>query len=466
MKHLFLFLNLFLFHNSNASTELHLYYNFDHCANCNSEFELLNKIDSKIKKTLFVTEKSASFIDEFLQNHHFNKSDFNIKYLKNNFFECKKINCTLPLYESFCLVIFENGNKDSFALKQLSYRLKTLSTSKSTIARIINLPDSIKISNRFQFSVTNRTINFLDETLNKNISLFLNPELNNIEKAIIIKHANFKSAYFLKIACFDTSNYRKFLPVLRSIGKQSPEIGKAFITDSTINLMLSFSYPEIINTDSNITLKLFLYSKNFKNNQSSLICVKKDGYSTKNHLDHNYTINNIQPFFIYNKKAYFSVANWLDSLDRDLLAEYDLINGQLEYKNIVPNRVKYIPNKKKKLGYDLNRYVNNNFYFVNSYPYFFDYKTNQQLIFDPNTFIHEGEQDYFISDVKKVEENIQVLCVYKKEVIQYTFNALTQKLVEKKNLSIDRNLSTDYIRYIGENKCILFDSNKIHIIDF
>lgn len=465
MKHLLLLLYSILFVQTRAGIDFQLYYNFNHCANCNAQFDLLKNIDPTIKKTFFFTKNSQSYLDEFLKDHDFKKSDYTIQFVNDNFFECKKINCVQQLYESYCLVFYGEGKKDSFLLKELSLKLKSLLNATALTNQTITLPDSITLSDRFQFSVHKNIINFLDETLNKNVTLLLNPEMTKIEKALVIKRDIFKPSQFLNIACFDTTIYRKFYPVIKSIGKHVPAISKTFITDSTINLMLSFSYPEIINTDSNITMKLFLFTKSLRTNQNTLFCLQKDGYSSINKLPENYTINNIQPFLINSQKIYFSIAKWEDTIDRDLLAEYELKSNQIDFKKIIKNKFQSVPNKKRKLGYDLNRYVNSDFYFTNNYPYFFNYKTNEQFVLDEKDFLVESHSEYFIIDVLSADDKLFVLVVYgaDKKVLKFSYDSKSKKIINKKEVKLNPNEDFNYLRFINSNTYLNYENKKIRI---
>jgi len=487
-RYIFLSL-LFITANLWSNVTLNIYYNSYSCSNCNISFNLLRNVNPKVEKILFLLEKNKPYEDEILIKYNFQTTDFKINYLDDDHFTCKKKPCKEIMFESYCLLIAGQTKIDSFLLKHLSEKIKFINsefelidyqntltvapasmTSKTFILNKINnristlptsysitIPDSIKLSDQIQFTRSNGIINLRDQLLNKNVTLFLNADYTKIDKILLVKGESFKPKPFMKLNCFDTIEYKKCFPVLKKQGAHIIKIETAYVNDSTINLFLNCTFPIIKGNDTLFDMKYFIYTKNFKNDRTSLLCLKT------NQLAKGFWLSSL-PFFIVANKAYISVRNYDEGDEKNVLAEYNILNGQLEFEKILENKAGIIKNNRKAEGIDLNKYVNAEFYFVNTFPYLYDYKNKAEFIFPEKDFFTDKSQEYYINDILRVNNRIYLLVILGKDVYTLIYDASTKLLVEKKKLPIDQKYDTNLIRFNNEYSYILLDKRCIHFV--
>ena len=483
-----------------AQKSLDIYLNTNDCINCNNIFTYVKKIDKSITKNLYLSKENQEITDDILKNYELKRSDFNISYLPSDFFNCKS-NCPLPVYPSYCTFYQNQRRVDSFLLKLLPQKVPVLNksvspqqnNSKNTkeegpkSGSSVNksppqpgtsedlsgfqIPDSIKFSSQAELFVNDTIINILDRLLKKNVTLFVNSNYTKIKKIIILKSESFKPGVFMRLNCFDTAFYRGCYPMLTSLAGNFPKIESAYITDSTIKLMLGVTYPRYPNlkttdslmlqrnkkfklTDTIMDSKYFIYSKNFITNKNNLTCIENNSFS-----DGKYWLLSL-PFYFNNNKLYVSIRSLTQPNDPNFLVE--LNPGMTwNYSRIIENTLK--PDIQQPKNYVLNRVLNPNFYFANTIPYFLDFKKNEEFLFNKEDFMDQGKQ-FYITDVVSYNNKMYVLVNYGNSLVRFILDPKTKKVLEKNKIADTKESERIHIRFITHQSYLIMDGKKFYVI--
>jgi len=463
MKHLFfgfLFscLTSVLF---SVNTTLDIYYNTNMCRNCNLYLTYLKKIDPQIQKRFFISESSKDVIDELLSEYGLTSKEVTVSFIHADHFKLKQTNKQI---ESYCIVNKNNTKIDSFLLSELSKKIGFLNATTTFLTAdkskwdSIIIPDSIKISNRIRIFNHGDILNISDYLLNRNTSLFIDPSSNKIVKSIIIKSNEFYPQLFLKTNCTDTVMYKAMFGLLKAIGSDKPKIESAFVNDTSISLYIGFPSPLAIkNTiDTNIINRVFFYSRNFKTNRSTLNWVVDDGLIPT--LENEYIINNVFPFYLYKEAFYYSVYSEKNPLDKNFISKHTKKGDKIFFEKILRSKINTwepIMNFENS-----NKSTNSNFYFLNSYPYFYDYTKNEEFTILPS-ILNPEKLNFYINDVIRNGNQIKLIVILNEIPYLFVIDYTTKKIIEKSKIET-KNKSVEFLRFHNSNEYFLIDKKTIY----
>lgn len=499
MKNITVFTILFSSFVLHSKEKLEIYFNVDDCTNCNNLIRFTNNIETGIDKIFWLCGENKTVVNEIFQNFGVSPTDFEIKYLPNDFFQCKKSNCVTRVLSSYCVFIDRSEKKDSFSLKELPEKIKVLkrnnwnnqnhfygleSSSDSIRSLAVNvsklhgtlvlLPDSIKISKRTNVFIKDSTINIFDQRLNKNITLYLNSNFSRIKKIHQIKGNNLDVNSFVATNPFDTTFYRGLYPRFKSMGVHLPKIESVFINDTTINLMVNLTYgryPDPKTTDSlrlkrkvkplaiNDTIadmKYFFYSENIRTNKFQVRYMDKMSYENSEYWALGL------PFILVHDKLLASVHSYSKPNSEVLLAEFKVKNDRVEFTSTHINSTKNIRTNSLADKQIMFRDINSNFYFTASVPFFYDFKKNEDFLLDEKDF--NSEDKLHILDVIRDKEKLLILVSEGDKIFKYTFNYSTKKKEEKMQLDLDLPAKEINIRFLETDKYLILDSDKLQIL--
>ena len=411
---------------------------------------------------MVTTKKAQPFIEEMLEPHQFRKDDFTWSFVENDFF-IRKNGDKVDLCPSYCLVYLNGLKKDSFLLKAIQSNVSKVNAMKGSsgpqLMRIA-VPDSIKLSDRIDVYVKGNVINIQDDLLNKNVYLRMDNKRPVISEAIVIKGSEFNIQDFLANNCFDTTVYRKSRKTLIANGAGLPAIESAFVTDSAIHLMTSLYYPiPKGGNDTVLSQKNFIYTRSLSDSKkTSLQCVVTDGLYEP--LSGKYVLNPSMPFIIKDSRAYFSVSDYEDPLEKEFLAEFKLSALKPKFVAIVPNTTGPFRYAKKSEGFMLNKRLNKNFYFSTQHPYFYDYLRNEQFQLNPADFTLNFRRDYYIQDVIRSGENIQLLYSIGSHLIKNTYDK-DKKLLSSEEVVLREELDITHAKFLTADSYLFLDKGDL-----
>jgi|GEM_PF-3440953 len=487
----------------NCQVKLDIYYNPDDCKNCNNVLNSIKDLSTDVNKFFYITKDSENIIEEVFQNMGFDQKKYKINYLPNNFFQCKRKDCISPVLSSYCLFSEGSIKADSFLLKNLPGRISylnsiserekdkssnggkplnnLLNSSQNIVSSgnqsnhlSIDIPDSIKISNRCKLFVRDSIINIYDFQLNKNVTLFLNQDFTFIKKIIVIKMRGINPQIFLRSECLDTAFYKNTYAIISRTGHHVPSVGSVFVSDSTINLLLSLTYPRYPDpntydslrlnnknskfsiNDTILDMKYFVYTRNFSTNKTRLHCINKISYARDE-----YWILSL-PFIFEKDKLFASIHSWNNPADANFLGEFELTNNRFEYKGLRSNDNKNIKIENLRKNQILQRDVNSNFYFTTSLPFVFDYKRNKDFLFDKNEF--NINEEIFINDVIGDKDKLYFIVSENGQFFKYTLNTKTKKREGKTAIQLDMPDGPKELKFLDINKYLFLNGNKLYII--
>jgi len=464
-------------------------------------FNAIKELNAGINKIFFTTRDTEHVIDEVFQDMGLGKNTSELKYLSNNFFQCKQKDCITPVLSSYCLLLDGTAKKDSFLLKTLPRKIaylnseyeknksvhgsKSLSVPSTYSSSLrsdedqakyytIDIPDSIKISNHCKLFIRDSIINIHDFQLNKNVTIYLNHNFKTVKKIMVIKMKDINASSFMKSECIDTAFYKSVFPRIHRMGIDVPSIASTFISDSTVSLMVTLlcpRYPDPNTFDSLrlnrktskftvhdtiLDMKYFIYSQNLTTNKIKIQCINKVAYQ-----EDKYWILSL-PFILEKNKLFASIHNWDNAKDENFLAEFKLTNNIFEFKHLRVNNNKNIKIENIKAKETLQRDINSNYYFTTALPFVFDYRKNKDFIFDKNEFLVSDK--LYIHDVFGVGEKIYFIASENAQYFHYTLNINTGKRESKTQINLDISTKSKEIKFLDANRYLLLDGNKIYII--
>lgn len=463
MKLLFFGLLFFCFASEafSMNTTLDIYYNTNMCRNCNLYLTYLKKVDPQIKKRLFISESSKDFIDELLDEYKLSTQDLTVSFISANHFTLKQTNKQI---ESYCIVSSNSVKTDSFLLSELGKKINQLNTKKTFPSSekskwdSIAIPDSIKISNRIRIFNSGNTISISDYLLNRNTSLFIDPSKNRIVNSIIIKSNEISQSSFLRTNCTDTVMYKAMFGLLKAIGSDKPKIESAFVNDSSISLYIGFPCPLAIkNTiDTLIINRVFFYSKNFKTNRSYLNWVVDDGLIPT--LEKEYIVNNVFPFYLHKEAFYYSVYSEKNAMDKNFISKHNKKGDKIYFEKILRSKIEnWEPDKNFE---NSNKSTNSNFYFMNSYPYFYDFTKNEEFAISP-ALLNPEKLNFYINDVVRNDSQIKLIVLLNEVPYLFVIDYQTKKIIEKSKIDT-KNKSAEYLRFYSPKEYFLIDKKNIY----
>jgi hypothetical protein len=444
-----------------TNTTLDIYYNTNMCRNCNLYLTYLKKLDLQIQKRFFISESSKDIIEELLSEYGLTSKEVTVSFIQDDHFKLKQINKQI---ESYCIVNKNNTKIDSFLLSELGQKIGFLNATNTSVTTdkfkwdSIIIPDSIKISDRIRIFNHGDIINISDYLLNRNTSLFFDASSNKIVKSIIIKSNEFYPQLFLNTNCTDTIMYKAMFGLLKAIGSDKPKIESAFVNDTSISLYIGFPSPLAIkNTiDTNIINRVFFYSRNFKTNRSTLNWVVNDGLIPT--LENEYIINNVFPFYLNKESFYYSVYSEKNSLDKNFISKHTKKGDKIYFEKILRSKIDtWEPNKNFE---NSNKSTNSRFYFMNSYPYFYDYTKDEEFTIQPS-LLNPDKQNIFINDIIRNGNQIKIIILLNQVPYLFVLDSQTKKILEKSKID-SKNKNVDYLRFYNSNEYFLIDKKIIY----
>lgn len=444
-----------------TNTTLDIYYNTNMCRNCNLYLTYLKKLDPQIQKRFFISESSKDIIEELLSEYGLSSKEVTVSFIQDDHFKLKQTNKQI---ESYCIVNKNNIKRDSFLLSELGQKIGFLNATNTSVTTdklkwdSIIIPDSIKISDRIRIFNHGDIINISDYLLNRNTSLFFDASSNKIVKSIIIKSNEFYPQLFLNTNCTDTIMYKAMFGLLKAIGSDKPKIESAFVNDTSISLYIGFPSPLAIkNTiDTNIINRVFFYSRNFKTNRSTLNWVVDDGLIPT--LENEYIINNVFPFYLNKESFYYSVYSEKNPLDKNFISKHTKKGDKIYFEKILRSKIHtWEPNKNFE---NSNKSTNSHFYFMNSYPYFYDYTKDEEFTIQPS-LLNPDKQNIFINDIIRNGSQIKIIILLNQVPYLFVLDSQTKKILEKSKIDI-KNKNVDYLRFYNSNEYFLIDKKTIY----
>jgi hypothetical protein len=463
MKQLF-FLLLFTclgLKSFSVNTTLDIYYNTNMCRNCNLYLTYLKKLDLQIQKRFFISESSKDIIEELLSEYGLTSKEVTVSFIHADHFKLKQ---TDKQIESYCIVNKNNTKIDSFLLSELGKKIGFLNASNTSATAdklkwdSIIIPDSIKISDRIRIFNHNNIINISDYLLNRNTSLFLDPPSNKIVKSIIIKSNEFNPSLFLRTNCTDTVMYKAMFGLLKAIGFDKPKIESAFVNDTSISLFIGFPCPLAIKntSDTDIINRVFFYNINYKTNRSSLNWVVDDGLIPM--LEKEYIVNNLFPFYLNKESFYYSVSSEMNNMDKNFISKYIKKGDKIYFEKILRSKIDtWEPIKNFE---NSNKSTNSHFYFMNSYPYFYDYTKDEEFAIQPS-LLNPDKQNIFINDIIRNGNQIKIIILLNQVPYLFVLDSQTKKILEKSKID-SKNKNVDYLRFYNSNEYFLIDKKTIY----
>lgn len=424
------------------NSKLFIYPNFNDCLNCNIGINFLKDINDTFQLCFKIPISQRNFANEMLASYELNKK-YDIKYIESKNLKNK----------TQCSFYYKNRLLDSFPLSEIQDRKIFFSNILKLNQNILN--DTLKISDRAIFQLNNFNLIATDYNLNKVIFSSINNKFQNF----VIEGKMFNPILFLKLGNIDSLYYYKNFKTLKYIGKTIPHIDLSYLTDSTLYLLLSFSYPEEgLNNTLNVKQKFYVYERNIFTKTKKLKYLKD--IELRNITNHTLFLDNLMPFFVKNNNYFFENHNlsdysksiWYYSCFKDA--------DTLKYKNsfyrlpIDSNlQLKY----KKQISESM---VNSNkdFIFFSNFPLFHNTTSNKTYFIE--SYLKEIEKFYFIDVIENID-NICILLKNSNDYFKIELNKTNFKLINKIKIKINEFENEESIKFINNKSFFVLNKNNI-----
>ncbi len=433
-----------------ALPTLSVYLNLRDCATCNNYMYRLKEI--KIQKNIFVLKSDSNAIMELLANYELPKN-IQVYYLEDNFFTKTK-----QFVQSYCLLRNGFNQIDSFSLSSLPKNISSINSKYGLEANLplgLTIPDSIKFSTRTFINVNKNILTILDYTLNKNVTFILSEDLTKIEKVIQIKGTSFKSEHFNNNSYFNAKFYNGFYNELKAYGKHYPQLERSFITDSTINMIVTLPYPWILGKDTAIGALIYLYQKNFVRNKSQLLHIEdiEKDYSKAEHY-----LSNVDAFFIDGNTINLSVFNIDEKKERFILANFKRLDNQLIFNNYIDKKIQQKELTDFPFINTSAKFANTQFYYYSSFALLYNIKSKQ--FFNAHTLLTQLlKTKYFIIDVIENEQkDIEMLVECEGKLLHLKLSNGILSFIE--NLALKNIKPSISIKFNGKNSVFILDNDN------
>lgn len=414
---------------------MHIYLNSFTCRACNLLGKDLEKFP-EYYKILYLTNGDSLILDELLESYNFNKDTYNeIKFVQNDFFQTIQRHAMRSFY-----VVERFGLKlDTFILGDYS-KLRNKEYNKEFGLKKIGLSKDIRFSNNSVITTTKDYILISDYKLNKAI---VAKEVNDSILPIMAFDQNsFKINDFLSCACIDEKFYKSVAKELRESNTKLYQIENGYILDDVLNLMISFTNPQISQNGVDIELfqKTFIYSRNLKNFSTKMTCVNIDGLTeTDNILSNKFHTTNFN--FIKNSDTIYMPIVALDQKYKSLFVKQVIIDGKVKSLGLTKDLKSILPDDfdfNYQSLWDFNsRGFNNSCYYFLKNPLVYLPKEKKTIFVNNKLLIEDvRKRGNYISDVIFNTEKIVFIVQKDKKWFSEAYNSLTYDLIDKKIIDL------------------------------
>ena len=447
---------------------INLYINTNQCANCNIALSSLTRLSDNIIKNIYFTEANRAASTEMMEPYS------EVKNLHLKYFEGKSNPFRNDLLKSY-YILFKNKTKiDSVDLNGLFTNTKQInalaegSIPKFRLVKKIPIPDSIKLSNRLTVFANNHRLSICDYLLNKNVSFNIKKDFVGLTDVIQIKGSAFKPYPFLNAGIIDTVLYRKIYADLKYLGKTKPEINASFLSDSSLYLFLTFPCGIVreIEKDTGVGGKFFLYRKDLITRKSQLFPIVKEVLPS--FLGEEYWISNGNPFYVKEKRIYFTLYQEELKKENNFLAEHTLSNGKVIFKALLNYRVSDSTYLNTNFGNSslFSTGGNTSFYFASYQPYIIDLRTNVVYNFE-KALPTKSKHDLAIRDVSYMGGDLLRILVNFKNVEKcLVYDTRKNLILSEIELKPVMPLNLETIKFINYKTLVAFDESNKNLIIF
>jgi hypothetical protein len=435
-----------------------IYLNLNQCSTCNIGFNGIKSLSGEIIKNIYFSESNKAASEEMMQPFGTIKN-LNLKYYKekDSLFKTNGF--------SYC-VVFKNGIKtDSFELNALMYKVLEINNyfGKVTLLKTIDIPDSLKFSDRVELFFNKKHLNLNDYTLNKNVLFTFNDDYTKIIKVFSLKSTAFTPQPFLMSGVIDVGAYWGTYKDLEYIGRTTPQITRSYVTDSILYLGLTFpcAIPRLLFRDTAIGGKLFIYKKNLITLKSELYAMADNELRTPKKETY---FSQLDGFYFINNKFYFSAYVEKKTKANYILAEYEVINNRLIFRSFVDYTIpdSTYSNYGKNEFFNVN--ANNSFYFGNDKPIFVSTKTNAVVNIEKELG-NKYKRNLNIRDVYRTDSNIFKIIINVGKIAKYlVFDMNNRTLDYEMEINTNEKINIESLRFLNEHTLLATDIDTKHIL--
>ncbi len=438
-----------------ATKKIEVYLNFNECVNCYAILNILHTLPD-YEKTIVIAKTDSLMALEFLENYNL-PSDISYRYISKK---------NSPL--SYCKVYNNDALADSFALKNISSKMASITQLKSSKKelRSFNIPSTMAFNfERLDVSVKGNYFNIYDYSLNKNVIFTLDPFKDTISRVIEIKGKAFSPRLFFKLGRLDSSLYYICYDFLKQNRWADAQIESSLLTDSSIILLLNFPSlhvnPKNI-ADTIVGMSFYLYEKGLVSNAKKLFALA-DQEMTKQ-SNNRFFIDNSRPLFMRSGKLFISVNDTKKSEDKfPLFASFTHNKNQwFEFEkmdSLTFEKNLYLSNNINKHFIQLNR----QFYFDVSLKLLVDYHKSKALYLKN---LDLSATNYYARDVVQAGDTLKII-VSKEEIIELLeYDLKTEKVIKRIKLEIS-DCSPRTLRFYDPKTLAFINklNTKIHLQD-
>lgn len=449
MKYFFLiiFLMTVLIYSSQSKV-LKIETDLSDCLNCNLGMHSLKFIDSTTRKIFLVKENEKTFFNEYIKQYGITGA-YKIETIKAQTKKNKR--------GTYCFFYLNNTLADTFSIKILPTKtneLNSINTSEQKMIGLVELKDSLILSNRINVIFNQGTWTATDYLLNKTVCLKFDRFLQKEGDRIVIESKSFPARPFLKFNFADTVTYKKELYTLKYLGKHFPHIENAFATDTSLTLLITFSYPVAGAGDAlSIMSKLFLYERNLRTSKRNLIYIKEE--DLKPLTGKKLFLDNLMPFFKIRDGYRFSIFDPYTFSKREFLADYFVDEDTLKYKGKTYSCGidSLFYNKNAKRIESSNCSLNQRYYYFNSFPLIFDLKMDKKYLLDGI----KNDTTSYILDVIGDEAYAKVLTKNSKGFKVFVYDVKTNKIIFEKHVTLPEDINEYSIKFNSINSVFGLD---------